>query len=301
MSDLVPNDSVKRTIAQVGNENKKSKNAVHHSFFITISFSVDVTPEDYEELFLFVKTYGKYYAIKCEDVWHEGKLHLHAILIRLPAKNELGCELPSYKISHGPKRTEEVKNFIVNHCKGITKRCLFVGSKHSIDVSSLTTTTYLDYLSKESQCNVFNLPYDMVFITTLLSNETGVRIADRKMDHWEKDYNEHDGWIVHPRRKTVPTLDSCAYFLYYMMNEVRKYPTMCGTPTEKNSTLVKNAQKLLNYMLHESGREDPFCYYCRSIDSTDNSNYCNSCLDLFDRAGIEEGIDRRFLDALVRK
>lgn len=215
-------------------------NAVHHSFMITYSVGRNVHPDEYYELRDYLKTFGKWYCLKAEDVFNEGKVHLHAIHIR---------ELETYdpdptgrKVTmYGARRPDHTVQHIVSHCPLIAESISTHGGRHSVKAHPLTSGEYITYLNKETYCHANNLPEDMCMIMPYLSEQKEAAVdvafaADAKK--YEKNVKDGLEWAIDP-----PNDQSCRRFYRYHAFLAKDKKVIVDT-----NVLKRKAQALRMYM-----------------------------------------------------
>lgn len=190
-------------------------NAVHHGFFNTLSLSIDTHPDIWTEINTYCQGYCKWYGIKTEDSYHEGKVHIHWVQIRDFLKFD---PEPSTTISmYGPRRPHDNKKHIKDKCPLMTRHIADFGSKYSLQSLPLTSTQWIEYLNKESPMKINNLPDDPTLLQPYLSDHTE-RVGDpalaadaAKYQHFA-DLVPTPGWI-----RTPPTAQSCRRFYRFCM------------------------------------------------------------------------------------
>lgn len=215
------------------------KNVLHHAFMVTYSVSRDVHPDEYLEIKAYLQQFGKWYMLKAEDVFHEGKVHLHFIII---FEHEEYNPNPESKYApatkYGARRAGNLEKHIARHCPLIRDTIVTHGSRHSLKADPLTSGQYITYLSKETDCHADNMPEEMTLIMPYLTEKT-VRQADPEMCADQDAYitcseDKELRWAVNP-----PTVKSCVYFYRYMMfhQQVKK--------TIKRDDMIKQKAKTL--------------------------------------------------------
>lgn len=224
-------------------------NALHHAFFVTVSFAKNVHQKHYDELLDYVKKFGIYHGLKAEDVEGEGKVHLHAIHIRdfeevRPYDKERAID------QYGPRRASDTKTHILKCCPQINTDAT---SKFSIKVDVLTSSQWIEYLNKETHMHVNNFPDDFCLVTQYFSEKV-VRDADPGLVADEKKYHEcaKDGhsWAI-----PEPTQQSCRRFYRWSMN-VNRAKKVCLDP----NTIKKKGEALWRFMtqsVYTDDEDDP--------------------------------------------
>lgn len=230
-------------------------NAVHHAFMITYSIARDVHPDEYEEFKQYLMTYGKWYCLKAEDVWGEGKVHLHMIHIRDQAERDPD---PSRKVTmYGPRRPASTVTHIVQNCPLIAASIAEAGGRHSLMANPLTSSKYIEYLNKETYCHCNNLPEDLCLMNWCFSKKNEDRVVDPIMhedaNKYRKDVENGLWWATE-----VPTQSSCRRFYRHHMN-ITKDKKAFKTDVERRTKQAGLA--LYNFMTEfvasESEDEEP--------------------------------------------
>jgi len=210
-------------------------NAVHHSFFNTLSLGIDVHPDIWVEIVEYCQDFTQWYGIKVEDVLGDGKIHVHWVQFREFAKFD---ENPSNKISkYGPRRAADNKNHIMAKCPLMAGHIANYGSKHALQSLPLTSTQWIEYLNKESPCKFNNLPGDPTLMQPYLSDHTE-KVGDPALtaDKTKYDSLSEESWYRMPA-----TAQSCRRFYRFCMFS-EKSKRVCideNTIKKKGATLAR--------------------------------------------------------------
>ena len=241
-------------------------NACHHAYFVTYTLSRDVHPDEYDEIKVYLMTYGKFYCLKAEDVDGTGLCHLHFIHIRELEEFDPNPDVRAVTM-YGARRPKCTKDHILANCPLIARSIATAGGRHSLQCDPLDNGSYFNYLNKETDCHCNNLPEDMCLIMRYLSKKEAKAVdaemaADaNKYAALRKKNLEANPYCYGVSSDQTPTLEqievpvpfsfitdrpttaSCKYFYRYQMNVVKEKKTC-----KRKAALLEKASALRDYM-----------------------------------------------------
>ena len=189
-------------------DDKKSKNAYHNAFFLTLSLSVNCVQRYYDELLHYIRTKGVYYGIKVEK-GESGKIHLHAIHIT----DWKRADNPDDPKADSRRCGKEHITYICNRCPAIKSAIVTFGCSKSFQSIPLTSSQWIIYLNKEGDMNVNNFPDEIDLLTQYFSEHNGPKKADPGLDLDSRLYEE---FAEKTNKPNPPThWKNCVSFYHY--------------------------------------------------------------------------------------
>ena len=155
--------------------------ASHHAFEMTISTKDHTTGSMTKELTVYLENHTLWYALK-HETGENGKVHIHIAIVY-----EIGDRSDNPRA--GARTASSAKRTIIRYCPALLAGVSASGG-HAVLVTPMRSDRFIEYLQKEGDLVIFDLPVDLTEIRPYFADLLGKKQENADYTKWGSMYEQ---------------------------------------------------------------------------------------------------------------